>query len=77
VSGHVLLHVTFLGKTVVALVNRADEGLFLCVDPQVVKKIVPFFKDFMATLEVTKKGLCPSFGSILLRLDEEKLSCLW
>jgi hypothetical protein len=76
-SAHVLQYIAFLGETKVALVNWTYKGFLTCMDPKVVKKIVPFSKNFLAILEITQENLGPSFGTIFLRLYKEKLSGLW
>jgi hypothetical protein len=70
-----LVQIAFLGESQVAVqlaLVRAYERPFLCVDSQVVIKVVPFSEVHGTTWEITLQDLQESLGLWVLELEDSE-----
>lgn len=75
---HMLFHVSLLVKLSIASSKIASEGFFICVNSQMVEKIVPESKDFVTVLvsTVEKSDYC-SIGFKAPKFKDIVQGCLW
>ena len=73
----VFVEVALLGKFAATLLDGADIGLLLCVDAEMIKHVVPFFKNSPALEEVTDERLRPPTGFRVVIFDVEELIGVW